>query len=162
MCNLFLDFSTLVCRHRVNTPTANHCTAFNTAALTLRPLLNQGRPHNGELFRPVHTSRCVDNLKGVFQSGFKRQLGQHVSCHRHLLLGSGTCLSLLVTFLAWQKPTRRAQTLILNTFGSSLTPLPVAVEQGLFLVRIVTLICNQEERCHPHGQSLSTLIHSDM
>lgn len=135
MCNLFLDFSTLVCRHRVNTPTANHCTAFNTAALTLRPLLNQGRPHNGELFRPVHTSRCVDNLKGVFQSGFKRQLGQRVSCHRHLLLGSGTCLSLLVTFLAWQKPTRRAQTLILNTFGSSLTPLPVAVEQGLFLVR---------------------------
>lgn len=102
LCDLFLDFSTLVWRHRVNTPTDNHCTAFNTAELTLQTLLCQERFHTNEVSRSLPTSKCMDNLKGVFQSGFKWQMGQHVSCHRHFLQGSGTCLSLLISVLVWQ------------------------------------------------------------
>lgn len=68
----------------MNAPTAHHSDPFNTAALTLQPLLNQGRPQYSEVFRPLPTSKCVKGPKGVFQSDFKRQLSQRVSYHQQL------------------------------------------------------------------------------
>lgn len=60
-----------------------------------------------------------------------RQLGQHVCCHRHFLLGSGIHLSLLVTVLGWQNNRK-----VFILFLCSLMLCFVGLLFGVFKVRI--------------------------